>query len=263
MVNGGATVHIDYLTATCNDPVEYERCKRALRGIEPDEPIKKQEFYGFRGLRWEKPDYGSRFVGTRELDGYAMISCSGQAAHTEALRLRFLSCWQPSRIDIAVDVGKHFDVPAAYAQWQGATRTKLTAIEAETLYIGSRKSDIFWRVYNKAIELGKPEMSPLWRIELELKGERAKQFWRLWQAHRADLSGLLWAYLWLPNGKPREPVHSLLSSYLEAKGDWHIGPLPRRQPAGEGYLWNNVIPFLRDNWEWAGPIVQEELMRRE
>jgi hypothetical protein len=255
-------LHIDYITVTCDDAIEFERCSRALLGINGDEHGKRQEFYGFRGFRWEKPDYGTRFVGVREADGYAMISCSGQAAHTEAERLRFLSCWRPSRVDVAVDVKKHFDVPAAYARWQGGTRTKVAAIENETLYIGSRKSLLFWRVYNKAIEMGRPEMSPLWRIELELKGERAQQFWKLWQARKAELQGLLWAYLWLPNGKPREPAHSLLSSYLEAVGDWHIGPLPRRRPAGEQYLWQNILPFLRANWEWAGPVIVEEFIGR-
>jgi hypothetical protein len=161
---------------------------------------------------------------------------------------------------VAVDVKKHFDVPSAYARWQGGTRTKVAAIEDETLYIGSRKSLIFWRIYNKAIEMGRPEMSPLWRIELELKGERAQQFWKLWQARKTELQGLLWAYLWLPNGQPREPVNSLLGSYLEAVGDWHIGPLPRRRQAGEQYLWQNILPFLRSNWEWAGPVIIEEFI---
>jgi hypothetical protein len=232
-----------------------------LHDIEIGEPARKQEFYGFVGMRWEKDDYGTRFVGTRGTDGYSMISCSGQAAHTEALRLRFLSCWRPSRIDIAVDVCQHFDVPAAYTQWQGATKVKVAAIEDQTLYIGSRKSEIFWRIYNKAEELGRPELAPLWRIELELKGERARQFWGFWRQHDADLPGILKGYLWDAAGNPREPVHSLLSSLLDAKEQWHIGSLPRRRRAGEEYLWQNVLPFLRANWEWAGPIIQEQLMK--
>lgn len=256
-------MHIDYGTWTCSDPLEFERCERALHDIGPGEPIKKQEFYGFVGLRWEKEGYGTRFVGVRESDGYSMISCSGHAAHTEAERLRFLACWRPSRIDIAVDVERHFDVPGAYSQWQGQTRTKITAIEDQTLYIGSRKSELFWRIYDKAEELGRPELSPLWRIELELKGERAQQFWRFWQRHDADLPGILKGYLWQADGSPREPANSLLVGHLEATEAWHIGSLPRRRRAGEEYLWQNVLPFLRANWEWAGPIIEEQLMKGE
>jgi hypothetical protein len=254
-------LHIDYLTVTCDDSVEFERSRRTLFEIEHGEPVKKQEFYGFIGARWEKEGYGTRFVGTRELDGYSMISCSGRAAHTEAERLRFLACWQPSRVDVAVDVQRHFDVPGAYSRWQGITRTKITAIEDETLYIGSRKSELFWRIYNKATEMGRPEKAPLWRFEIELKGERAKQFWSLWQRHNAELPGIIKGYLRQPNGNPREPAYSLVSPYLEAREAWYIGPLPRRKRAGEAYLWQNVIPFLRDNWEWAGPVIIEQLMK--
>jgi hypothetical protein len=254
-------MHIDYGTWTCCDNLEFVRCERALHDIEIGEPVRKQEFYGFVGVRWEKDSYGTRFVGTREADGYAMISCSGYAAHIEAERLRYIPCWRPSRIDIAVDVARTFDVPGAYAHWQGKTRTKITAIEDQTLYIGSRKSEIFWRIYNKAEELGRPELSPLWRIELELKGERARQLWGFLQQPSADLPGILKGYLWQADGSPREPANSLLGSLLEAKEHWHIGALPRRRRAGEEYLWNNVLPFLRSNWEWVGPIIEEQLMK--
>jgi hypothetical protein len=253
-------MYIDYLTITCNDPVEFERCRKALTEIEPGEPVRRQEFYGFVGARWEKEGYGTRFVGTRDLDGFSMISASGKAAHTEAERLRFLSCWQPSRVDVAVDVERHFDVPGAFASWQGKTRTKVAAIADETLYVGSRKSQIFWRIYNKAIEMGKPELAPLWRFEIELKGDRAKQFWGFWQQSNANLPGIIRGYLRLPDGNPREPSHSIISPYLDARENWHIGPLPRRRRAGEAYFWQNVLPFLRDNWEWAGPLVIEQLI---
>jgi hypothetical protein len=253
-------MHIDYGTWTCSDLLEFQRCERALYDVEIGEPVKKQEFYGFLGMRWEKDSYGTRFVGTRDTDGYSMISCSGYAAHIEAERLRFLSCWRPSRIDIAVDIERHFDVPGAYTAWQGKSRTKITAIEDQTLYIGSRKSEIFWRVYDKAEELGRPELAPLWRIELELKGERARQFWGFWQQNSAHLPGILRGYLWQSDGNPREPANSLLGSLLEAREHWHIGALPRRRRAGEEYLWGNVLPFLRANWDWVGPIIKEQLM---
>jgi hypothetical protein len=253
-------MHIDYLTVTCADAREFEASKRVIIGYSGDKTARKQEFYGFEGLRWDDGDYGSRFVGVRIADGCAMISCSGRTAHIEALRLRFLSCWQPSRVDIAVDVSESFDVPGAYVKWQGKTRTKLTAIEDQTLYIGSRKSEIFWRIYNKAEEMGRSELSPLWRIELELKGARAKQFWKAWQQPNAELLAILLAYLWDARGLPREPAHSLVYPFLEARDRWNLEPLPRRRRAGEEYLWGNVLPFLRDNWEWAGPIVIEQLM---
>lgn len=254
--------HIDYLTITTRDAIERDSVLREIRSVRLNDIVEKQEFYGFRGLRWDYGNEGSRFLGVRDADDYVMISCTGRSAHTEAERLKHLPVWRPSRVDIALDICSAFDVKKAYIDWQGCTRTKLTAIEDETLYIGSRKSAIFWRIYNKAIEIGRPELSPLWRIELELKGERAQQFWKMWRrATESDIAGILKAYLRLPNGNPREPAHSLLGSHMESTEKWYVGTLPRRRRAGEEYLWNNVLPFLKDNWEWAGPIVLEQLRK--
>lgn len=256
-------MHIDYGTWTSSSPSEFSACAQICRQRGGGDNTRKQEFYGFTGVRFDDDQAGTRFIGIRESDGFSMLSCSGQSAHTEAERLRCLPQWRPSRIDVAFDVERHFSVPEAYFTWQGKSRTKVSAIENQTLYIGSRKSEMFWRIYDKAAEMGRPELSPLWRFELELKGERARQFWNLWQRSDANLPGILRGYLWQADGSPREPANSLVSPYLEATEAWHVGALPRRRRAGEAYFWQNVLPFLKENWEWVGPLVKEQLIGKE
>lgn len=252
-------MHIDYITATSKEERDFEACKRACEELAAE--AQKQEFYGFLGFREDFGDKGSRFVGVRGTDGFCMISCSGLAAHEESIVLRRIPAWRPSRVDIALDVRKPFDVVQGFLQWQGKARTKISAIGNETLYVGSRKSTVFWRIYDKATEIGRPELKPLWRFELELKGERAKQFWHSWSKPLADLHPIFAAYLRDAKGSPREPAYSLVSPFLEARDRWNLEPLPRRRRAGETYLWQNVLPFLRENWDWAGPIVVKQLMK--
>jgi DNA relaxase NicK len=45
------------------------------------------------------------------------------------------------------------------------------------VYIGSRASDIFFRVYDKFEESGKEEYRGCVRFEVELKGRKAKELW--------------------------------------------------------------------------------------
>jgi len=91
-----------------------------------------------------------------------------------------------SRIDLALDAENEglsiLKLSAAMRKGKALTRTdKFSHIKSndggETLYIGSRVSELFMRIYNKAAEQGnKPENPADWiRIELECKGERAKQ----------------------------------------------------------------------------------------
>lgn len=71
----------------------------------------------------------------------------------------------------------------------------------ETLYIGSRASDQFGRVYDKGAQMGDPRlMHRLWRYEVEFKDARAKTVLRsLYQDHASPcLAGVIRAtvYNW-------------------------------------------------------------------
>jgi hypothetical protein len=110
----------------------------------------------------------------------------------------------PTRLDLAIDV---FDVkidPAAMAalprvKAAPGTARKWSTVKGHddgcTAYIGSRKSEKFLRIYDKAAEQGIP--GGLWtRFEIELKGKAAKaaaaQIWRMGDADRpAFIKGLI------------------------------------------------------------------------
>lgn len=88
-----------------------------------------------------------------------------------------------SRLDLAIDV---FDVKVAIEKLPECTRTPDNPGTAKnwglvrssegglTAYIGSRKSDKFMRIYNKAAQMKQPER--LWtRFEIELKRDTARE----------------------------------------------------------------------------------------
>lgn len=86
-----------------------------------------------------------------------------------------------NRIDLAIDVyngrlkpREYYDV---YGSGRATTRTRdvnlLLSASGETLYIGSRESEVMMRIYDKAEQMG-TEVD--WkRVELEIKGSRARK----------------------------------------------------------------------------------------
>ena len=87
-----------------------------------------------------------------------------------------------TRLDLAIDVmDVPIDIPALKnsprIEGNGGTARKGSIIQGDdggvTAYIGSRKSDKFLRIYDKAIESG--NIGRAWtRFELEIKGDNAK-----------------------------------------------------------------------------------------
>jgi len=90
----------------------------------------------------------------------------------------------PSRIDLTYD----FECPSEYypASFIDDHRSKIKERRLEvhtagpefigTRYIGSRKSDDYVRIYRKDLE-DDSYKKPVLRIELEIKGDRAKLYW--------------------------------------------------------------------------------------
>lgn len=119
----------------------------------------------------QRPDMGVHVVYT----GRAL-----QKSHLNEL-LQLVSGLQASvtRIDIAVDVPEKIDIETLYGmarnkQWVCKTRTspKLVRSTGDTMYVGSRTSEKFMRVYDKQAESGTE--FPWTRIELECKSEFAR-----------------------------------------------------------------------------------------
>lgn len=144
---------------------------------------------------------------------------------------------RPTRIDLAIDV---FDVeidPQALAQ---SPRVKTAPGSARkwsfvkghdkgcTAYVGSRKSDKFLRIYDKAAEQGIE--GGLWtRFELELKGDAARaasvQMWMLTDEERpAFIKGLIRA-LFNPDDELFQAIMDAPAVALATQKDTHDGTL--------------------------------------
>jgi hypothetical protein len=175
---------VDWLTVTAKAAdlrrdlfAECERVKSILdqSGDRPKPwSFKGYQGYAIGGLRW----------GTR-LDGdIAMLS--GVDAHQNWYAVGEW-CENCSRVDLAVTVNcarawsgllqTYYDFlnePTAKHVKFSSSITKNSA-GGQTLYIGSRASRAFGRVYDKGIEAGlEPESGKLWRYEVEFKKPLAK-----------------------------------------------------------------------------------------
>lgn len=146
----------------------------------------------------ENFNYAHVFVAPNDMRQKVAVRSTGQElAHWRTMGNtdeRFLAhCYQiggsPSRIDIAFDCrGFGIEPLRMYADWKAkkfTTRAKTvhpyskgvmqpngTIEESTTLYIGSRESSTFIRVYEKGKQVG--DGTDWVRIEIEVKGEQAK-----------------------------------------------------------------------------------------
>lgn len=179
-----------------------------------------------------------------------------------------------SRIDLALDAkneGLSILRLASYVRrGKAITQTeKYSHIKSqdggETLYIGSRTSEMFLRVYNKAAEQGnKPENPDDWiRIELECKGERAKQIGAVLasssEAHMTTFArGLIKDFIDFPYGVWRrcvgdDPIHIAKSQEKSGKTrEWllrTVAPAMARyiQETGDRAIMREFEEFLRTN----------------
>lgn len=185
-----ASGSVDWLTVTVKRPAMRDRLlAEAMRLKEMYEAqgnrIQKWGMKGYRGwmcagLRW----------GTRQDDDILMVS--GQAAQVN---------WQPalemadnvSRLDLActltlaepmlnVALRAYSLIITDPNKCEGCGKRKFSYVEnslgGQTLYVGSRASDQFGRVYDKGLESTKDPLAPagvIWRYEVEFKSYRAKK----------------------------------------------------------------------------------------
>jgi hypothetical protein len=173
----------------------------------------------------------------------ALIRISG-ALCERILPMVSLDAFRLTRLDLCVSVDREIDLDYWYARQRSAgVKVKVSLINGETLYVGSRKSDRFWRIYNKALEQGIP--GPLYRIELELKGERSCQAKILLiQGKRLEI------FLFNRVGVVENMIDELLPDLDEPDDSGIDLSLPRRPPAGKRFLERVIMPFLKRN-KWA------------
>lgn len=133
------------------------------------------EFKRGRWLQYKGWKCDALFVGVGEQDGkrHVVVSASGSAANDLARWMRNDRGFYCTRIDVQRTIEKPRQ--GNLRRIRHETKTKNTTIiesrENDTLYIGSRTSDCFTRLYEKVLD-------DIWlRLEFELKGARARAAW--------------------------------------------------------------------------------------
>ena len=186
------SAHIDWITTTwpADAGIQLGTAVEALwswycqldKGVTGGGPLQRWAWQGYVG--WQM---GSLCIGER-LDS-TIVRVSGALAHMY---------WQAnkptghnvSRLDICIDIW-HAKMPdEMIALHNGEALQYRSGIEGrpyaiahvngygggDTLYLGSRSSETFGRIYNKEQESnGKPEYEGCTRYEVEYKGETARQ----------------------------------------------------------------------------------------
>jgi hypothetical protein len=177
--------HPDWITATAKDPDKRER----LRGLCIDR-IQHEHHNGGEWRQWswqgfEGVSCGQLTFGDRERDDCTIVRVSGGLAGSiwREVSANTDNC---SRLDLAVTVrlDRYIGDVAAlgYQQACKAARDRGTELHVSlivsnhgggTCYLGSRKSELFGRLYDKERESGDGAYRNCWRWELETKGRRA------------------------------------------------------------------------------------------
>lgn len=176
---------VDWLTCTGKNGIaswELERIADVEISVARQEhlPMRAQNRIGFEGTALEH-----LFFGRREHD--VMLQASGPDADRIAM-LAVPHASNVSRIDLQVTVfTEGNEVELASAAWdrlktlpngRGRPRSFSLIVNhpvGQTLYIGSRSSDNFGRIYDKGVESRMGPAGLLWRYEVELKRDRAQR----------------------------------------------------------------------------------------
>lgn len=185
------TVCLDWMSFTSPKPLDasYPRLPPWESGIngKPDVPR-----FGYRQARKFPSGMMVMFDGSTSTMGWHYVY-SGSAIKTldetfqdggqHILNWHVGQGHKCTRIDLAVDV---YDAPtllpvlkdsAEHHEWYGTAHSATTIQSSDgkglTIYVGSRSSERFVRIYDKAAQLGK--QGDWTRIEAEIKGDSARQ----------------------------------------------------------------------------------------
>lgn len=182
---------VDYFTATAARSGQGEKlypiARMIAQQLEANMSQKQWKFFGYHGWIYSDPLVGHFAYGSASDDRMGeILQASGEIANYYFPNVLFQRNDVPlrwTRIDLCADVtlGQQRECVCAdgYKRLIALkTKNKVSLVTnnlgGETLYIGSRSSDQFGRVYDKGVEKG--SLAPGWqyRYEIELKGKRAK-----------------------------------------------------------------------------------------
>lgn len=198
-------VHVDYITATTRELLQYTDLQRAERGISavsdrysPVDSLRERLLLGYKGR-----GNSICFLGQRT-DGW-LVRVSGAGAH-EFSRHLDTALWFASRVDIAVDVWVGFDpdqiitvaFESALASRETSTsgfRRKVRLVDSggdgNTLYLGARTSQVFTRLYNKGKESGDERYQGCLRLECQYNGATAREVHKALDLRQYDVGAMV------------------------------------------------------------------------
>lgn len=130
-------------------------------------PAKWLQYSGWRS--------GQLFIGAGEQKRkrHMVISCSGADSNNLAAFMFNDLDFYCTRIDVqrTIEKPEHAQLRRIRKATKSANTTIIQSPENDTLYIGSRTSDLFTRLYEKPLD------TMFLRLEFELKGKRARSAW--------------------------------------------------------------------------------------
>ena len=152
--------------------------------------------FGFVGDKTRHALYGVK-------EGWTMLQVSGAAAKRSSLLAAFDT--QCTRLDLQLtyrveadsvgDAMEDIYMSLVHTKKAACRPRRVTRIQqgyaTQTIYVGSRASDVFIRIYDKYEESGKEEHKDCIRFELELKGRVSKAVWRKLQNNETTLGRML------------------------------------------------------------------------
>lgn len=174
---------VDWITCTArqsadSDPLSLVARARIAEARNEGNTERQWRWNGYDGVTCGQVAFG------RRADG-AIVRLSGVYADAN-WRFALASARNVSRLDLQVTARPEHPIPtlasdgykaallAEKADGRPVTATLITRHPAgATLYLGSRQSERFARLYDKHAESGDERYAGCWRYELELKGEVA------------------------------------------------------------------------------------------
>lgn len=175
-VSGGM---VDWLTATTqSQSMGMLWLEKFNDSRQEENQVRSAGVKGFKGMKSGEMSWMYRGYDQR----YMLIARSATANRMWPAMVGPKS--QVSRVDWAVDVtldprqpglpGEMYRVLGKVAnRWK--TAVILNSDLGQTLYTGSRSSDMYGRLYDKGVQMGKLQPGEYYRYEVEIKGQRARE----------------------------------------------------------------------------------------
>ena len=184
IINGAG---VDWITCSSTSPDSIRRYNREFGHLVADDhrdhyDVLPGGFHGYYGWR-------TRHAKLLRKEERTLFMVSGRAAQHASLLAR--SGDNCSRIDVQITLrlascsvadyilAQHSNVREHRVLRGHKQRTELKIIdgESQTLYVGSRTSDVFIRIYDKYLESKDEAYKDCVRLEIEYKGKRSQAIW--------------------------------------------------------------------------------------